>query len=110
MPNEPSEPTPPKKAQSADTDDWLQDIMCIGESVTSSQHVVANEVSRYLHSTPMDQELMLLLWWKKNQQFFPHLSILARKYLAIPASSVPSERVFSLAGNLVSKTMGSHEP
>jgi len=91
-------------------DDWLKDIMCMGESVTSSQHVVANEVSQYLHSTPMDPELTLLLWWKKNQQFFPHLSILARKYLAIPASSVPSERVFSLAGNLVSKKRARTSP
>ena len=78
--------------------------------MTSSQHVVANEVSQYLHSNPMDQDLMLLLLWKKNQQFFPHLSILARKYLAIPASSVPSERVFSLAGNLVSKKRARMSP
>ena len=108
--NEPSEPTPSKKARSADMDDWLQDIMCTAESVTSSQHVLANEVSRYLHSTPMDQQLTLLLWWKKNQHFFPHLSLLARKYLAIPASSVPSERVFSLAGNLVSKERARMKP
>lgn len=53
--NEPSEPTPP------DMDDWLQDIRCMGKSVTSSQHVVVNKISRYLHSTPMDQELTLLL-------------------------------------------------
>ncbi|WAQ94879.1 hypothetical protein MAR_007350, partial [Mya arenaria] len=31
------------------------------------------------------------------------LSILAKKYLAIPASSVSPERIFSLTGNLISK-------
>ena len=89
--NEPSEPTPPKKARPADMDDWLQDIMCTGESVKSGQHVVANEVSRYLHSTPMDQELTLLLWWKKNQQFFPHLSLLSENILPYQPHQYPQK-------------------
>jgi hypothetical protein len=33
-----------------------------------------------------------------NAAFYPRLSILAKKYLAIPVSYVPPERVFSLAG------------
>lgn len=35
--------------------------------------------------------------------YYPRFSVLAKKYLAIPASSVPAERVFSLAGHLVNK-------
>ena len=42
--------------------------------------------------------LTILQWWG-NAAFYPRLSILAKKYLAIPVSYVPSERVFSLAGH-----------
>ena len=34
-------------------------------------------------------------WWGENEDKFPNVSKLARKYLAIPVSSAPSERVFS---------------
>jgi hypothetical protein len=50
-------------------------------------------------------DLTILQWWGKNAVFYPRWSILAKKYLAIPAlyMYVPSERVFSLAGHLVNK-------
>jgi len=41
-----------------------------------------------------------LEWWKANHAGFPHLSVLARRVLAIPATSAPSERLFSTAGNI----------
>jgi hypothetical protein len=43
------------------------------------------------------------MWWKNNQQKFPILSILAKQYLGIPSKSAASERMFSKAGNLISK-------
>ncbi len=44
-----------------------------------------------------------LLWWKKKQFQFPILSNLARKYLCIPATEAPSERIFSTASLLLNK-------
>ena len=50
-----------------------------------------------------------LLWWKQNEHQFPLLSILARRYLAIPASSAASERVFSrLKNTLTAKRVHMH--
>lgn len=43
-----------------------------------------------------------LHWWKDNAVRFPIMSIFARKYLAVQGTSVPSERVFSKGGIVVS--------
>ena len=44
-----------------------------------------------------------LAWWKGHRETFPILSQIARKILCIPATSAPSERVFSVAGLTISK-------
>ena len=41
-----------------------------------------------------------LIWWRDNEKYFPRLSQLARKYLCVPATSVPSEHVFSVAEHI----------
>ncbi len=43
-----------------------------------------------------------LAWWKRNEKRFNLLSQLAKKYLCVLGTSVPSERLFSKAGELVS--------
>ena len=43
-----------------------------------------------------------LLWWKEDEQYYELIAKIAKKYLCIPGTSVPAERVFSKAGELVS--------
>ena len=46
-------------------------------------------------------------WWRLNATKYPRLSELAKIYLTIPATSIPSERTFSVAGLTVSKLRSS---
>eukprot|EP00466_Bigelowiella_natans_P017959 jgi/Bigna1/74739/fgenesh1_pg.30_\ len=37
-------------------------------------------------------------WWRKHHKSFPNLAVVARHHLSMPATSVESERIFSLCG------------
>lgn len=44
-----------------------------------------------------------LEWWKDHAMEYPVLALMARHYLAIPATSVACESLFSVAGAIVTK-------
>ena len=48
-------------------------------------------------------KFILLQWWKDNGSNYPSLYLAVKCTLSIPATSVPAERIFSLAGFLVTK-------
>ena len=61
------------------------------------------QYSTDVHNLEGDQwdNLNPLQWWASSVMRYPRLSQLATKYLAPPATSVPSEQAFSTAGNIV---------
>lgn len=64
---------------------------------------IKDEFQHYLNvlELPALEEYDPFLWWATNKNQYPVLHQIAMKYLSIPATSVPSERLFSDAKNLV---------
>ncbi|KAL6473698.1 hypothetical protein MHYP_G00172590 [Metynnis hypsauchen] len=60
-------------------------------------------LNRYKAEPSICMEACPLQWWSTHAGAHQELSVLACKYLASPATSVPCERLFSLAGNIVQK-------
>ena len=58
---------------------------------------------QYLELPYEDRRKCPLSFWKSKECVMEELSILAKKYLSIPATSVPSERVFSKAGQIMNE-------
>ncbi|XP_070408968.1 zinc finger BED domain-containing protein 4-like [Nothobranchius furzeri] len=79
------------------------------KQVMSNQHHrsastdVLIEVRRYSEEKLIRRDKDPLLWWQEHGQTFPALSKLAVRYLGIVASSVPAERIFSKAGEVLRK-------
>lgn len=61
------------------------------------------ELRMYLDDAILHRKEDPLIWWKDRQKIYPWLSILARKYLSIVATSVPCERIFSKAGQVITE-------
>ena len=91
---------PPLKKVKVEAADWLSDIIFIKEEVSETSSLDL-EVTRYI--SELGGPNNALEWWKERAVSYPHIANLAKKYLSIPATSVPSERIFSLAGNLVTR-------
>ena len=80
------------------------------DSTVSQRRGIANaeaeaivEVQRYLAEQNLPRQQDPLLYWHTQKHLYPHLYKLALQFLCTPASSVPCERVFSKAGEVISK-------
>ncbi|KAK1895180.1 Zinc finger BED domain containing protein 1 [Dissostichus eleginoides] len=71
------------------------------------EDAVRNEVLLYFGGKAIPKQKNPLQWWNENETKFPSLAVVARSYLAAPATSTPSEHLFSAAGTIVSKKRAS---
>lgn len=80
------------------------------QHITSASRSAATEISHFLNASRAQKNDNPLAWWQTYGEEFPILSVLARSYFAIPASSVPCEQLFSIAGNVITKNRNSLAP
>ena len=71
-------------------------------SYDSPDRSAQDELQCYL-AEKMVPDCEPLHWWRKNEHRFPQIALVARRVLAVPATSVPSERIFNAAGLLINK-------
>ena len=76
------------------------------DSERCSVDSVTETVRAYLSDHMPSRESSPLQWWKMNSSQYNLLVTLVKRYLSVPATSTPSERIFSCAG-LIANHLGS---
>ena len=72
-----------------------------GTPAPTLNEAIQGEIKSYLAGPNAPVTIEPLEWWQQHEPTFPRVSLLAKKYLCIQATSAPSERVFSTGGNIV---------
>ena len=104
-------PIPKRPRQQQDLLDYVESSGSEGGSSPSSAlSVVEKEIALYRREDQSERESNPLDWWRINAHRFKTVSVLARQVLMIPATSVPSERIFSTAGTIVNKKRAALKP
>ena len=97
---------PPEKRRCQEKKDLmslLEDVVDVSAEDTTlyGEGEAKKEIQKYMFlDATTDNPLK---WWLENEKHFPLLARIARKYLCILATSVPSERAFSVAGYVVNE-------
>ena len=69
-----------------------------------TMYLCQTELNRYKSIPQLSTNKDPLKWWAENALKFPVLAVLALRLLAIPATSAPSERIWSLASHIITKS------
>ncbi|KAM3874432.1 E3 SUMO-protein ligase ZBED1-like [Diretmus argenteus] len=104
-----SEPSPRKKSAMEELFGETFASKDTGKKKTCG-NTIKEEVTSYRAASGIPVDGDPLAWWKSNECKYPHVAMMARRYLAVSATSVPSERVFSTAGDIVTAMRSTLSP
>lgn len=62
---------------------------------------ISIELRQFLNSTTIDENEDPLIAWSKYKNDYPNIYKIEMRYLVVPGTPVPSERLFSKAGNII---------
>lgn len=69
----------------------------------ASMSTTTDELTQYLSETPAPIPTDVLEWWKVNSTRYPRLSLMARDFLTVQATSVAAEELFCSKGDEIDK-------
>lgn len=99
---EPSSSPPKKKTAMAEL---FGDVFKKHEQVVRPLvKIIEDEVASYWSAYSIDVDADPFMWSKTNESKFPHVAKVAQRHLCVLGTSVPSERIFSTARDIVSAT------
>ena len=81
-------------------DTSLNDVSA-ASSTTDEDRGIEGEVTQDLSEPLVSQQVDPAVWWSINMNRSRQLTTLARKFLASPPTSVPSERLFGTTGHII---------
>ena len=64
---------------------------------------IEQEINLYLSMDHVAASCNVLAWWQIHEGKIPLMANVAKQILCVPASSTPSERAFSKAGQLITE-------
>lgn len=70
-------------------------------------NTVREELTEYFKEKHVAADQDPLEWWSVNRKKYPNFQKLISKYMSVPATSTPSERIFSTGGNTANKLRSS---
>ncbi|XP_053398627.1 uncharacterized protein LOC123523941 [Mercenaria mercenaria] len=74
--------------------DWLDDVICASDDQRSPEETAKIELNLYMAEPASNKNP--LAWWQEKLLLYPHIANIAKRVLAIPASSLNAEDIFSL--------------
>ncbi|XP_075910742.1 uncharacterized protein LOC116956688 isoform X2 [Petromyzon marinus] len=77
------------------------DVRCSGTAANGLRDAVLAEMELYEQEEPIALDEDPLDWWAGHEFKFPQLALAAKHYLGVPGTCVPSEWVFTAAGDIV---------